>query len=67
MENTYGVDELRNLLQATRDQRIAKRAKRSRDIQEMAKLHLIDKLSYADIGKKYGITRQRVHQLINTL
>lgn len=31
---------------------------------KMAKLHLDDGLSYAVIGKRFGYTRQRVHQLL---
>lgn len=31
---------------------------------EMAKLYQEDKLTYEEIGKRYGYTRQRVHQLL---
>ena len=32
---------------------------------EIMKLHLVDKLPMATIGKRFGMSRQRIHQIIN--
>ena len=53
------------------EEREAARARRVADKQAMmlamAKLHNDENMSYAEIGKKFGFTRQRVHQLLKEL
>jgi transposase len=46
------------------DERARQQVKKRMVMLEMAKLHNDDGLSYAEIGKKYNVSRQRVYQLL---
>lgn len=47
-----------------RDARILKRLKRA---ETMLRMHLINGRSYTFIGKKFGVTRQRVQQILKKM
>lgn len=72
MDKTTEIDKeeiesyrlLRAESQKKRDAYLANIPKRNLDI---ARLRYVDKLSLAKIGERFGITRARVHQILNDL
>lgn len=58
------LEELRTLKQEVAEERKQITAKRGQRLLEMAHLHYVEKKSLAEIGKQYGLSRQRVHQIL---
>ena len=64
MENKLSLDELFKLRDEKQEKLKEERAKQKERQREILQLHLVDGMSMIDIGKKFGITRGRVHQII---
>ena len=64
MNKPLSIEELFKLRDAKQEALQAKRAVSKERQQEILQLHLVDGMSMIEIGKKFNITRQRVHQII---
>ena len=66
MDKELTLDELFKLRDEKQEKLKEERSKQKERQREILQLHLVDGVSMADIGKKFGITRGRVHQIINS-
>ena len=64
MDKELTLDELFKLRDEKQEKLKEERAKQKERQREILQLHLVDGMSMIDIGKKFGITRGRVHQII---
>ena len=66
MDKELTLDELFKLRDEKQEKLKEERSKQKERQREILQLHLVDGMSMIDIGKKFGITRGRVHQIINS-
>ena len=66
MDKELTLDELFKLRDEKQEKLKEERLKQKERQREILQLHLVDGMSMIDIGKKFGITRGRVHQIINS-
>jgi DNA-directed RNA polymerase specialized sigma subunit len=64
MENKLTLDELFKLRDEKQEKLQTNREQQQERRREILQLHLVDGMSMIDIGKKFNITRARVHQII---
>ena len=64
MNEPLSIEELFKLRDAKQEALQAKRAVSKERRREILQLPLVDGMSMIEIGKKFNITRQRVHQII---
>ena len=64
MENKLSLDELFKLRDEKQEKLQSKREAQQERRREILQLHLVDGMSMIEIGKKFNITRARVHQII---
>lgn len=64
MNQPLSIDELFKLRDEKQEKLQTRREQQKERRREILQLHLVDGVSMIDIGKKYNISRARVHQII---
>ena len=64
MNKPLSLDELFKLRDEKQEKLQSKREQQKERRREILQLHRVDGMSMIDIGKKFNITRARVHQII---
>ncbi len=65
MNEPLSIEELFKLRDANKEKLQTNRSKLKERQREILQAYLVDGESMINIGKKYGITRARVHQIIS--
>lgn len=67
MNTEYSIEDL-EALQTQRKSAILRSKQDSKERRkEILKLHLVDKVPMATLGRRFNISRQRIYQIINNI
>ncbi len=63
--NELSIDELDALFAQRREENQKARAGHAARRKEIMKLHLVDNVGMSDLGRRFGLSRQRIYQILN--
>jgi hypothetical protein len=63
--NELSMEELGAKFAQRREENQKARAGHTARRKEIMKLHLVDNISMSDLGRRFGLSRQRIYQILN--